>query len=150
MDKLDYDSPEIDDRWCKDQRTIVGEYLDSQRVKHGRIGEWPAWHLAPYVAVWAVESLARQEAIGWWVISGDLPTDYISTVEVEPRQHPRKAVQRIAEHWLELVEAWKTDRDYQGIGISSDLSRPELAKLLESRAKLLMQWANDDSMWEPD
>jgi hypothetical protein len=73
MAKPDYDDPDVEERWCEEQRTVVADYLRSQKVRHGRIGEWPAWHVAPCASIWAIESLARPEWIGWWVICGDLP-----------------------------------------------------------------------------
>jgi Domain of unknown function (DUF4826) len=90
MKKPDYDEPAVEERWCREQRANVARYLRSQKVRHGRIGDWPAWHVAPYVSVWAIESVVQPEWIGWWVISGDLPTDYVSSRDVSPPQHPRR------------------------------------------------------------
>lgn len=144
-----YDDPDVEERWCEQQRQCVADYLRSQDVQHGRIGEWPAWHVVPYVSVWAIESHAQPEWIGWWVIGGDLPTDYISAAEIEPPQHPRKAIRAIAERWLKLVDAWsKGLDDYEGLMIGNRHSRQELAPLLEARARLLIDFANDDSLWE--
>jgi len=36
-----------DERWCDEQRARVADYLRSEGVKHRRIGDWPAWHVAP-------------------------------------------------------------------------------------------------------
>jgi hypothetical protein len=148
MPKLNYDDPKVEDQWCNQQRGRVVDYLRSQKVKHGRVGVWPAWHLAPYVSIWAIESLARPEWIGWWVIAGDLPTDYISSADVQPPQHPRKAIRAVAERWLKQAEAWAAGLDYQGIRPTGPNSPEDLAPLLESRARLLLEWTEDDSMWE--
>jgi hypothetical protein len=150
MGEPDYDDPAVAERWCDEQRAIVAEYLRSQNVNHGRIGDWPAWHVCPYVSIWAIESVARPEWIGWWVISGDFPTDYISAADVNPPQHPRKAVRVIAERWLRLAEAWNDGRDHEGIRIAGPHSRKCLAPLLASRAHLLIQWTDDDSLWEEE
>lgn len=147
MSASDYDDPEVENRWCGDQKRIVIDYLLSQRVTHGRIGERPAWHIAPYVSIWAIESHARPEWIGWWVICGDLPTDYISAGDVNPPQHPRKAVRVFAHKWLELVKAWQDGREIENIRIGDPTSHEMLRPLLEARAKLLMEWADDDSFW---
>ena len=147
MSKLKSDDPAIEETWCSDQRKIVADYLRSQHVTHGRIGEWPAWHLAPYVSIWAIESLARPESIGWWVICGDLPTDYISSADVHPPQHPRKAIRVIAQKWLEAVNAWKDGREAENLMIEDAGSQDELRSMLESRARLLLEWADDDSVW---
>ena len=146
----DYNDPEVEERWCTEQQKIVACYLRSQRVKHGRIGEWPAWHAPPYVSIWAIESLARPGLVGWWVISGDLPTDYISSGDVQPPQHPRKAMRVFAQNWLDVVKAWRDGRETENTRIGDASSHEELGPMLESRAKLLMEWAADDSLWEEE
>ena len=150
MPKPDYDDPEVEERWCFEQQKIVADYLRSQKLKHGRIGEWPAWHIAPCASIWAIESLERPEWIGWWAICGDLPTDYISSADVKTPQHPRKAMLVFAQNWLEVVDAWKDGREIENTRIGNASSREELEPLLESRAKLLMEWANEDSFWEEE
>jgi hypothetical protein len=147
MNAPDHDDEE---RWCDEQRTRVAEYLRSEGVEHGRIGEWPAWHVLPYVSIWAIESRARPEWIGWWVICGDLPTDYISAADIIAPQHPRLALRVIAERWLKQVEAWNDGQEFEGVRIPGPHSNRELAPLLKSRAELLVQWADDDSIWGPD
>ena len=150
MEEKDYDNPEIEEQWCEDQRKVVTKYLQSQNVKHGQIGEWPAWHLAPYIAVWAIESLAKPGWIGWWVISGDLPTDYISSADVKPPQHPRKAMRVFANNWMEIVKAWKNGKEHDDISIGDPSSHKKLGPLLEIRANMLMEYAADDSIWEKE
>ena len=147
---MDNQAPGVDERWCDEQRAIVSGYLRSQAVQHGRIGVWPAWHVAPCVSIWAVESLAQPEWIGWWAITGDLPTDYISSADVPAPQHPRKAILAIAERWLKQAQAWNEGREYEGIRIAGPVSHKQLAPLLESRAKLLVEWANDESFWDEE
>src|SRR5688572_31851449 len=78
MSGVDYDDSDVEKQWCETARSQVARYLETQSVSHGQIGEWPAWHVAPYVSIWAVESQARPGWVGWWVICGDLPTDYVS------------------------------------------------------------------------
>ncbi len=148
MDKSDYDDPKVEQAWCDERRERVASYLRSQSVNHGRIGDWPAWHIAPYVSIWAIESLSRPEWIGWWVVCGDLPTDYISAADIEPPQHPRKAIRAIAERWLHAVEAWNSGRELEGYRIGDRTSHKELAPLLHARARLFIEWADDDSLWE--
>ena len=150
MTSIDYNSRESDEQWCEQQRSAVAEYLQVQDVKHGRIGEWPAWHVAPYVSIWAIESLVKPEWIGWWVISGDLPTDYISAADIEPPQHPRKALKAIADRWLQYVDDWKQGRDPKGYWIGSPGSFGELASLLAGRANLLREWAKDNALWDEE
>jgi hypothetical protein len=144
----DYDDSSMEEQWCLDCRNRVIEYLKSQNVQTGRVGLWPAWHIAPYVSVWAVESAIQPEKIGWWVICGDLPTDYLSAADITPPQHPRKAVLAFAERWLKMVEAWHNDTTYEGITIPGPHSPDELAPLLESRARIMLEWASQSDLWQ--
>src|ERR1043165_6840815 len=150
MAKPNYNDPATEERWCEKQRGIVSRYLRSQKVKHRRIGEWPAWHVAPCASIWAIESLARPEWIGWWVICGDLPTDYISAADVKPPQHPRKAMRVFAKNWLKLLKAWKKGQQLDNMRIAGPNSPEELAPLLKARADLLLEWADNDSLWEEE
>lgn len=150
MPEPDFDDPEVEERWCSERRRVVADYLRSQRVQHGRIGDSPAWHVAPHVSLWAIESHARPGWIGWWAICGDVPTDYISSADVEPPQHPRKAMRVFARNWLQVVAAWKEAREVENTRIGDASSHEELGPLLEARAKLLMRWADDASLWEEE
>lgn len=146
MNTPDYDNPELEEQWCEEQRAVVEAYLKAQGVDHGEIGEWPAWHVAPYVAVWAIESLAHPGWIGWWAIGGDLPTDAISANEVTPPQHPRRTLEVFGRKWLAYAEG-TGDSD---ISIGTPEDRPTLAPLLKSRAETLLQWVNDEAIWAED
>lgn len=145
MNSDDYDDPVMERHWCDACRQQVIDYLESQGLIHGEVGEWPAWHVAPYVSVWAVESLVRPRWVGWWVICGDLPTDYVSADSIK---HPRQAMQAIAERWKELSEYMARGEEYPGITLGPPETWPELAPLLRTRSELLTQFAEDDSLWE--
>ena len=83
MQKADYDDPVVEEKWCSERREQVAQYLLRENVTYGQIGEWPAWHVAPFVSIWAIESAASNNRLGWWVICGDLPTDYVSAAELK-------------------------------------------------------------------
>ena len=42
------------------------------------------------------QSRVRPGSIGWWAISGDLPTDYVTAADLEPPGAPEKG------HWSSL------------------------------------------------
>jgi hypothetical protein len=96
--------PTSEDSWCAERSADVAACLQLQGIEHGRIGEWPAWHVMPYASVWAVESPHRPEWIGWWVISGDLPSDVLAA----PR--PDHAARRTARFWQTLGAARRVAR----------------------------------------
>jgi hypothetical protein len=139
---FDEEWTEAQDRaWCAEQRARVLEYLEVQGVLHGGLAREPAWHVGPFVAVWAVGSLKAPGRVGWWAISGDLPCDYCSS---EGCPDPRSAIRTIA-------EAWRTHVELTGPGdevIHDSASLPaDLAPLLASRAQFLLEWVADDSFW---
>jgi hypothetical protein len=139
------DDPAFEAQWCAQARARVAAYLKSEGVDHGRIGDWPAWHVAPYVAVWAIESKARPDWVAWWVISGDLPTDYISAAVIH---HPRDAIKAIALRWRQLAHDMAAGQSPEDIRIGTPDDWAALAPLLAARASLLLEWANDDAIWD--
>lgn len=137
-------TPEQQEAWCADMRAQVADYLDREEVRHGRIGDYPAWLMAPYVSVWAVESLAAPGFVGWWVISGDLPTDYCAS---GPEcDNPRRAMRVLAESWLSQVQATS-----EGAAEVGDTGLPaDLADMLRARAEFLLQMVADAEIWDAD
>lgn len=132
--------------WCEAERGRVVEYLRREGVVHGEVGDWPAWHIRPYVAVWAIESVRSPGWVGWWAVSGDLPTDYASC---GPKRHPREGLRDIATRWKEGAEKWSANSSVEGWTIGAPEDRPTLAPLLAARAKMLLSFAADDELW-PD
>ena len=147
MSALDFDDPAVEEQWCDERRAQVTAYLEQQGVKHGRVGEWPAWHVAPHVSIWAVEGAERPEWVGWWVICGDLPTDYISADKIK---HPREAMRAIAQRWVEVSDCVKRGEKHPTIQVGRAEDQAELAPLLEARRNLLLQWTSEDAHWGPE
>ena len=131
--------------WCDVERARVIEYLSREGVVHGKVGDWPAWHVWPYVAVWAIESMENPGWVGWWAISGDLPTDYTSC---GPERHPREGLRDIAVRWKDAAEKWGENNPVEGWGIGDLDDRPTLAPLLATRAAQLLSYAADDNLWD--
>ncbi len=55
-----------------------------------------------------------------------------------------------AQNWPEVVKAWKDGREIENTRIGDSGSHDQLGPLLDARAKLLMGWADDDSLWQED
>ena len=107
-----------------------------QQVAHGPIAALPAWHVAPYLSIWAVES-EKPGKIGWWVICGDVPADHV------PAKFVKDAARR-PPHLCGPLEA-AAGRDAPRFAAPRTQPRPahqwpELAKLLAARAELLAQF----------
>ena len=144
---MDYDDPKVEQRWCDERRREVAEYLAKERVSHGRIGEWPAWHVAPYVSIWAIESVSEPGWVGWWVICGDLPTDYVSASQIK---HPREALRAFASRWMGAAGHMAAGTPSPDFGVGSPSQGPSLAPILAARAELLQDWASDPELWGDD
>jgi hypothetical protein len=138
---------EADEAWLSQQHIAVGDYLARQGVRHGQIGEWPAWHLRPYLAIWAIESAASPGRIGWWAISGDVPFDYLGFRDAE---HPRDAMRHFARKWEDVASHMLSGQPHPDISIGSEEEWPELGEVLMSRAAVLRQFSDNDSIWEAE
>jgi hypothetical protein len=134
-----------EEEWVAEERQKVIAYLASQNCEHGGVGEWPAFHVDPYVALWAVQSRKATGRIGWWAISGDLPTDYMSS---SCGYQPREALRHFSAEWLNVAESMKRGEEHPGTKIGTPELWPSMAPLLERRAHLLKDYADDDSLWE--
>lgn len=137
MGDLDYDDPDVEEHWCLARRIEVERYLQVQGIDHGGVGEWPAWHLAPAVSIWAINSRNNPGWVGWWVVCGDIPSDYISA---DGLRHPRQALRAIGARWTRMVSGETADEGHVS---------KELLPLLATRAHLLEAFAGNDELWGP-
>lgn len=138
-------SEEEDDAWCIEQRRKVLSYLGDEGFQSPTLGDWPAWHVAPVISVWAVESVEQPGWVGWWVVSGDFPTDYTACVG---ERHPRQALRDIGLRWQDAARSWREGTPAEGWSLRNADREGELAPLLAARAKLFFDIAADDGNWE--
>jgi hypothetical protein len=123
-----------DAAWAADQRKVVEHYLQAQGCDHAGVSLEPRWYLSPYLAVWAVRSKANPDLVGWWAISGDVPTDYMTA-----RRELRGTADVLAAfgaQWSRAAEAMSRGQ-YAGIGRRENMA--ELAPLLRTRAEMLKE-----------
>jgi len=133
-----------EEAWCDARALDVAQCLARHAVAHGRIGEIPAWHAMPYASIWAVESAHRPEWIGWWVISGDLPSDLIAAQGVET---PRAALRAFGERWGRHAQALQRGEVPTPWSHLAPSELPAFSALLRRRGVALQQWADDDASW---
>jgi len=136
--------PAAEERWCMARAGDVSACLQRLALEHGRIGEWPAWHVMPYASIWAVESKHRPEWIGWWVICGDLPTDALAAHGIAS---PREAMRAFGIRWTMNGESLDRGEVPDNWIHYADEVLPKLAAQLKSRGAALKVWADDDSSW---
>lgn len=147
----DYDDPELLAGWFEDQRNHVLEYLEAEGVSFDDIEECvpgdPDFCVAPYVAVWPVMNGPDSDDVGCWVISGDLPTDYVSSDGLEDA---RAVLAHFARTWAEIAECIRTGREYPGMDPGPREAWAAQADVLEARANSLRALAEDDAVWDEE
>ena len=144
MSSDDYDDPETQACWLAEQRGNVARYLQGEGVQHRGVASEPEWFVAPYVSVWTVESMKAPGAVGWWAISGDLPTDYLSGHDATDA---RSALAQFARRWREVSGSMLRGEEHPTVRIGRTDDRRELGDLLSRRAQIIERWADDDEMW---
>ena len=126
-------------QWVAEQRSIVVAYLSAQHCDHAGVSIEPRWFLHPYLAIWAVRSKTSAGLIGWWAISGDVPTDYMTaTREI---RCSADVLDVFGGRWSKSADAMSRG-EYVGIGDPETVT--ELAPLLAKRAIMLQELAMDE------
>jgi hypothetical protein len=145
------DQPSITDpadaAWISDQRRRVNEYLTSQNVEHSGVSLEPRWFLSPYVAVWAVRSKANPDLVGWWAISGDLPTDYLTC---HHESNNAEVLRSFSRQWKAAAVRMEQGDNLPGYQIGPVGHEKELAPLLLRRAQLLADFAAELDVEDAD
>ena len=129
-----------EEQWVATQRDVAIAYLQKQDVDHLGVGEWPAFHVSPYLAIWAVQSKVAPGQVGWWVITEDCPSDYISGKCIT---NPRLAMIQFSTQWKAWSAQMKEGNNPSDIEIGNDENRQELGDLLERRSHIMASWTND-------
>lgn len=96
--------------------------------------------LSPYVAVWAVRSKLNPDRVGWWAISGDLPTDYMACGK---EQSAGDILISFAAFWRKAAARMALGENIDGFtikGVTDPARLKELAPLLATRAELLEEF----------
>jgi hypothetical protein len=136
-----------EDAWIEEQRKTVEEYLRRERCDHLGVGEYPAFHIYPYLALFAVQSRKAPGWVGWWAICGDLPTDYISS---DKSRNPRAAVRAFSQLWLEVSACMLRGEKHPDCSIGPPDRQQELGELLKTGAEILQEYVSWDEMWDEE
>lgn len=131
--------------WLGEERQKVLDYLAAEGCRHAGLADWPIFHEEPYLALWAVQSTNHSGRTGWWAISGDLPTDYMSSSDGE---HPRDALRYFAATWAEVADFMRRGEPHPTLETGDPRDWPVMAELLEQRAQALEEYADDEEIWE--
>jgi hypothetical protein len=145
MTNVDFDDPKVEADWLAKQRATLLNYLQNQGIQHRGISPDPDWFVAPYVSIWTVESAKNPGSIGWWAISGDLPTDYLSGSDAVDA---RAAMAAFARRWHEVSAYMLRGERHPTVIIGPPGKEREFGDLLSRRVGILEDWVHDDEMWQ--
>lgn len=101
----------------------------------------------PHVSLWAVQSKVAPGRVGWWAFAGDGPTDIVSAAGA---RNPRAALRVLADQWADLADHMLQGQPHPSLKIGKPEEWPDLGRLLESRARTLREWADDNELWGAD
>lgn len=135
-------------QWLAARRRQVIEYLARSGVAHGAVADESDWFIHPYLSIWAVESLRTPGFVGWWVVCGDCPTDYVTATA---DQSPRAALVALAEQWRAAIPYLERGEQHPEFTLGDPAMARQLAPLLQERAEALSRLAADENLWrEPE
>jgi hypothetical protein len=141
VDKTQALSPEeqeaLTQQWIKTHFQKANRFLAEKGVIPSRVIAKDSRYLAPFLAVWKMES-KQPKVQTFWVMSGDLPSDY---VDVKVAATARDAIRHFSMMWqLKAENLIKS-------GATKDATQAQFAQLLVSRAESLYKIHHDDKLW---
>jgi hypothetical protein len=145
-----YDNPEVEAEWCaKHHRKLLAQLAD-KCVTHGDINSEPVSFAPPIASVWAVESKDCKGTVEWWALNGECPFTFISAKDVS---NPRAFLRLISQRWHAEVDALETAYR-QAEDIEESSSKPQIRlhpfHMRRRYARILEDWAADDSAWDEE
>jgi hypothetical protein len=135
--------PAEDQEWLDEQESRIVQYLASEGLEVDGDPEIE-WCVAPIVALWHTRCAGRSV----WVISGDLPTDFL--VDQSSIGGARQAMRAFCSRWQQVSECMLQGKQHPSIVIGSLLEAGELTELgdlLKRRATILQKWVDDNVSW---
>lgn len=132
-------SPEVSDeeraKWVREQFQKSNKFLAEHGVIFDSVATEESRYLMPYVAIWKIKAIDGKK---YWVISGDLPTDF--TLETNAKD-VREVLRYFSMHWQlkaeNLLHAGGTDE-----------SQKAFAELLIKRAESLFSMQSASELWK--
>ena len=121
--------------WAKAQFQKANQHLAENGLLFQSVVAEDSRYLAPYVAVWKINTNDDKQL---WVISGDLPADYLP---VSVADSARSALKHFALKWQLKAENIR-------LQVVNDKTQLEFASLLEARAESLFELENNEQLWQ--
>ena len=120
--------------WVREQFQKANKFLAENGVLFDTVITEESRYLMPYLAVWKIRAMDGKL---YWVISGDLPTDYTS---IDNAKDAQEVLRHFAMHWQlkaeNLINAEGADENQKAFG-----------ELLVNRAESLFAMQNTPNLW---
>tara|TARA_X000001036_G_scaffold427692_1_gene456621 strand:- start:396 stop:824 length:429 start_codon:yes stop_codon:yes gene_type:complete len=120
--------------WVREQFQKANKFLAENGVLFESVVTEESRYLIPYLAVWKIKAMDSKR---YWVISGDLPSDYTS---VDNAKDAKEALRHFAMHWQLKAENLINAKD-------ADKTQKEFGALLINRAENLFAMQNTPDLW---
>ncbi|MDC0602359.1 DUF4826 family protein [Aliiglaciecola sp.] len=121
--------------WVREQFQRANKHLAENGVVFESVVTEESRYLAPYVAVWKLKSTAQKF---FWVISGDVPCDFVA---YENAKNAREAIRHFSFNWQLQAE----NLQKQG---NVDQTKSDFIEMLISRAEGLYDIYNREDLWK--
>ena len=121
--------------WVREQFQKANKHLAENGILFDSVVTEESRYLAPYVAMWKIKSTDNQY---FWVITGDLPTDFMS---YENEKTARAAIKHFSLMWQMKAENIRRNEN------ASDEEKA-LADMFVSRAEGLHRIQAQDELWK--
>lgn len=140
-----YDDPEVLAMWVAECRERLARELGEEGLRLCTIGEEPVSYAPGLACAWGVESALSTGEVDWWVINGDVPTNYLPVSEAPG---PRTFLRVIGQCWRATSGVLERGDQPAELAPIPPEDRARLGALLRRRSDILEEWAADDGAWE--
>jgi hypothetical protein len=121
--------------WVREQFQRANKHLAENGILFDSVVTDESRYLAPFVAVWKIKANDKKY---YWVISGDVPCDFIP---YESEKTARAAIRRFSFIWqIKAENIIKTQ--------SNDKVQQDFANLLINKAENLYDIQADEKVWQ--
>ncbi|WP_100640764.1 DUF4826 family protein [Alteromonas facilis] len=121
--------------WAREQFQKANRHLAENGLLFESVVAEESRYLAPFIAIWKINTSDKKQL---WVVSGDLPVDFIP---VSVADSARTALKHFALKWQLQAENIRQQ-------VTNDKTQLDYAALLESRAESLFEMESQDKLWQ--
>jgi hypothetical protein len=119
--------------WAREQFQKANKHLAENGILFKSVVAEDSRYLAPLCAVWKIDT---NEGKQFWVISGDMPSDYLPLSNAEDA---RTAIRHFSMKWQMQAETIRRQ--------VTDKTQLDYAQLLETKAEALYEMHASNKLW---